>query len=71
MSKNKRLWLKLAMALVGAAGGLVYWKYNGVDASADSIRSVWYFSVLWGLVMGYIIGGIIGYFLWRRAAENE
>lgn len=71
MPKNKRLWLKWLLALVGAMAGLFYWMFIGCSSGTCPIQSVWYFMTFWGLAMGYLIGDLLGSLLWRRAAENE
>lgn len=71
MPKNKRLWFKWFLTLAGAIGGFFYWMLIGCNSGSCPIRSVWYFSTLWGLAMGYLVGDLLGGFLWRRAAENE
>lgn len=71
MLKNKRLWLKWFLALAGALTGLAYWKFVGCSNGVCPIQSLWYFMTLWGLAVGYLVGDILGSFLWRRAAENE
>jgi len=43
----------------GALGGFLYWKYVGCQSGTCPIKSVWYLSTLWGLVMGYLVGSII------------
>ena len=71
MSKNKRVWLKVIFALVGAAGGFLYWKLIGCNTGTCPLKSVWYYSTLWGLTMGYLIGDLTVGLIGRRAAENE
>jgi hypothetical protein len=45
--------------IAGAAGGFLYWKFVGCQSGTCPIKSVWYLTTLWGLVMGYLIGSII------------
>jgi H+/Cl- antiporter ClcA len=45
--------------IAGALGGYLYWKYVGCQSGTCPIKSVWYLSTLWGLVMGYLVGSII------------
>jgi len=45
--------------IAGAAGGFLYWKFVGCQSGTCPIKSVWYLSTLWGLVMGYLVGSII------------
>lgn len=63
--------LKVVFALIGAAGGLLYWKFVGCKSGTCPIKAVWYFSTLWGLAMGYLIGDLLGSFIWKQAIKNE
>jgi hypothetical protein len=47
------------LTLAGGLGGLLYWKFIGCKSGTCPIKSVWYLSTLWGLVIGYLAGGII------------
>lgn len=71
MPKNKRLWTKWIFACAGAIGGFLYWKLIGCHSGTCPIRSVWYFSMLWGLALGYLVGDLLGSVIFRRARENE
>ncbi len=44
--------------VVGAAGGFLYLKFVGCKTGSCPIKSIWYMSTLWGLVMGYLLGSI-------------
>ena len=71
MPKNKRLSVKVIFTIAGAILGFLYWKFIGCNSGTCPIKSVWYFSTIWGLLLGYVIGDILGSILWKRAAENE
>jgi hypothetical protein len=71
MTNKKVLWIKVIFAGVGALGGFLYWRFIGCTSGTCPIRSVWYFSTLWGLAMGYLSGDLIGSFLFKRAVKNE
>lgn len=71
MIKNRLRWFKLVFAAIGALGGFLYWKLIGCSTGTCPIQSVWYFSTLWGLAMGYLIGDLLGGFIWKRAIKNE
>jgi len=45
--------------IAGGVGGFLYWKFIGCQSGTCPIKSVWYLSTLWGLVMGYLVGSII------------
>jgi len=56
--------------IAGAAGGYLYWKFVGCQSGTCPIKSVWYLSTLWGLVMGYLVGSIIEELL-MKAREKK
>lgn len=55
---KKNLPLFIAV-LLGAVGGFLYWKFVGCTSGTCKIKSVWYWSTLYGAVFGYLIGDII------------
>ena len=67
--------LQFFSLLAGAAGGFLYWKFIGCESGTCAIKSVWYWSTLWGAAMGYLIGDFVGDFINRRkkkeGEENE
>ena len=51
--------LVILFAVTGALGGFLYWNFIGCLSGTCVIKSVWYLSTLYGLVLGYVIGGLI------------
>jgi hypothetical protein len=49
----------LIFTIVGAAGGFLYWRFIGCSTGTCPIKSVWYWSTLFGGVIGYLTGSII------------
>ena len=43
----------------GALGGFLYWKFVGCLSGTCMIKSVWYWSTLYGLLFGYVTGGLV------------
>ncbi|HEY8401730.1 MAG TPA: DUF6132 family protein [Cytophagaceae bacterium] len=43
---------------LGGMAGFLYWKYVGCLSSACPIKSVWYNSVVYGAVMGGLLGSM-------------
>ncbi len=62
--QSKRL--QIIFLLVGALGGLIYWKFVGCKSGTCPIKSVWYYTMLWGAVAGYLIGDISSDFIQKR-----
>ncbi len=55
--KTKKL--ALAFLALGAIGGFLYWKFVGCTSGTCAIKSVWYWSTLWGAVVGYLLGDML------------
>lgn len=55
--------VQLVFVLIGASGGFLYWKFIGCESGTCMIKSVWYWSTLWGASVGYLVGDIISGFL--------
>ncbi len=49
----------ILFAVLGAIGGFLYWKFVGCQSGTCTIKSVWYWSTLWGLALGYLVGDLI------------
>lgn len=59
MDLFKQKKLSILFLILGAIGGFLYWKYVGCLSGTCAIKSVWYWSTLWGAAVGYLIGDFI------------
>ena len=59
------------MILIGSTGGFLYWKFIGCQSGTCKIKSVWYWSTLYGAIFGYLIGDIILGLLRKRRSDGE
>ena len=50
--------VSIIFAVAGSIGGFLYWKFVGCTSGTCIIKSVWYFSTLYGLVLGWVTGGL-------------
>ena len=50
--------IPIIIALIGAIFGLLYWYYIGCISGSCAITSVWYRTMLYGLIMGWLIGDL-------------
>ncbi|HBL78230.1 MAG: hypothetical protein A2W90_16785 [Bacteroidetes bacterium GWF2_42_66] len=69
MEKMKKWWPKIAFTLAGAIGGFLYWRFVGCTSGTCLIKSVWYYTVLWGAALGYLAGDIILDFIKKRTND--
>jgi hypothetical protein len=51
--------LTLVFTIIGGLGGFLYWKYVGCQSGTCPIKSVWYWSTLYGALIGGLVGSII------------
>ncbi len=59
------------MMLVGALGGFLYWRFIGCNSGSCAIRSVWYWSTLWGAAVGYLLGDFVNDLIQKRKKKTE
>lgn len=62
--KSKRI--QIVFFVAGAIGGFLYWRFIGCNSGTCAIKSVWYWSTLWGAAVGYLVGDFIGDFVQKR-----
>ena len=67
----KKYKLQLLFTLVGAIGGFLYWKFVGCKSGNCAIKSVWYWSTLWGSAVGYLVGDFTNDLLKKRKSKKE
>lgn len=63
-------WALLGL-LAGAVAGFLYWRLVGCTSGSCPIRSVWYWSTLWGAAMGYLLGDFVQDLIHRRKNIKE
>ena len=57
--------------LAGALGGFLYWRFVGCNSGSCPIKSVWYWSTLWGAAAGYLVGDFAQDLIKRRNKKND
>ncbi|HYQ58309.1 MAG TPA: DUF6132 family protein [Draconibacterium sp.] len=67
----KQKQLAIILLVTGALGGFLYWKFVGCVSGTCPIKSVWYWSTLWGAAIGYLIGDGINDFMNKRKRKTE
>ncbi|WP_321372688.1 DUF6132 family protein [uncultured Draconibacterium sp.] len=51
---------------IGALGGFLYWRFVGCQSGTCPIKSVWYWSTLWGAAVGYLLGDSVNDYILKR-----
>jgi hypothetical protein len=67
--KSKRI--QIIFLLAGAIGGFFYWRFVGCNSGTCAIKSVWYWSTLWGAAVGYLAGDFVMDFVKKRNNKKE
>lgn len=67
--RKKRI--SLIFLVIGAIGGFLYWKFVGCTSGTCAIKSVWYWSTLWGAAVGYLVGDFITDLLNKRKEKQK
>ncbi|MDD4108742.1 MAG: DUF6132 family protein [Prolixibacteraceae bacterium] len=67
----KREKFTILFTAAGALGGFLYWRFVGCNSGTCPIRSVWYWSTLWGAAVGYLAGDLIGGMIKKRKNKSE
>jgi len=63
--------IQIIFLLAGAVGGFLYWQFVGCSSGTCAIKSVWYWTTLWGAAMGYLIGDLINDIIQKRKKKGE
>lgn len=63
--------IQIIFLLAGAVGGFIYWRFVGCTSGTCAIKSVWYWTTLWGAAMGYLVGDFINDIIQKRKKDGE
>jgi hypothetical protein len=63
--------IQIIFLLIGAVGGFLYWRFVGCTSGTCAIKSVWYWTTLWGAAMGYLVGDFINDIIQKRKKKVE
>ncbi len=63
--------IQIVFIVAGALGGFLYWRFIGCEDGTCAIKSVWYWSTLWGAALGYLAGDLISEFKNRRFGKRR
>ncbi|MFO7851039.1 MAG: hypothetical protein ACQERS_07910 [Bacteroidota bacterium] len=67
--KSRKSLYILLFTIAGGIGGFLYWRFIGCDTGTCPIKSVWYYSTLFGLVLGYLVGDLVSGFFLNKTKE--
>ncbi|HOO98978.1 MAG TPA: hypothetical protein PLV06_01060 [Bacteroidales bacterium] len=71
MELIKKYRLLIFFTLAGGLGGFLYWKYVGCLTGSCPIKSVWYWSTLYGALLGLLAGSIINDFIGKYRKRRD
>lgn len=71
MELLKRFKLILIFGAIGAVGGFLYWKFIGCQSGTCPIKSIWYWSTLYGALIGMLGGSIIRDIVIKRKNKSN
>jgi len=63
MKQNMKTFIRkhiiaIIFSVAGSAAGLLYWRFVGCTSGTCIIKSVWYLSTFYGLILGWVTGGL-------------
>jgi hypothetical protein len=61
----------IIFSIAGSAGGFLYWKFIGCSSGTCPIKSVWYLTTLYGLVLGWVLGSLLEDLIVKFAAKKN
>ena len=67
--QSKRI--QIIFLIAGAISGFLYWRFVGCTSGTCAIKSVWYWTTLWGAAMGYLVGDFISDIIQKRKKDGE
>ena len=70
LKKNKLL---IIFTILGMLGGFLYWKFVGCLSGSCPIKSVWYWSTLYGGLIGFLLGSLVNDLIvkYRKKKNSE
>jgi len=71
MELLKRFKLILIFGAIGAVAGFLYWKFIGCQSGTCPIKSIWYWSTLYGALIGMLGGSIIRDIVIKRKNKSN
>ncbi|MGE0021289.1 MAG: DUF6132 family protein [Draconibacterium sp.] len=63
--------IQIVFTIAGAIGGFLYWRFVGCTSGTCAIKSVWYWTTLWGSAVGYLAGDFIHDILEKRKNKGK
>lgn len=66
--KNK---LRLIFIPLGALAGFLYWRFIGCESGTCPIKSVWYWSTLYGMIFGFLIADLIQSYTRKKISDKS
>lgn len=73
MELIKKYRVIIIFAILGIIGGFLYWKFVGCLSGTCPIKSVWYWSTLYGGAVGVLLGSVLNDLIikFRKKKESD
>lgn len=71
MNILKKYWIVITGAVLGIAGGFLYWKYVGCLSGTCPLKSNLMIMTIYGGALGYFLSSLLQDFLFRRRKPNQ
>lgn len=69
--KKKTTIITVALVVIGAIAGYIYWRTIGCTSGTCPITSKWHWTTLYGAFFGYFIGDTIKGYLKKKDKQSE
>ena len=66
----KKNLVRIIIILMGGLAGFLYWRFIGCESGTCRIKSVWYWSTLYGLVFGFLLADLVSSYIIRKKKAN-
>jgi len=66
----KKYWIVIILTITGGVGGYLYWFFVGCVSGSCPITSSWYYTFIFGIFAGYIVGDTINNWLKKKRKDE-
>lgn len=63
--------IEIIASIIGSIAGFAYWFYIGCSTGTCPITSHWYTTVIYGAIMGFLIGQMITDYNTKKSSKSK